>query len=188
MILRSLNRHSNHIDSVSLCVDLRFLCVKNALLFLLILSLTQCRKVTINGYDKAVVFKETIADSNFLRSVPVNGTSYPFPKTNAGYEEAGTNLKNPLLKTNENLDKGKEVYTANCKHCHGQNGRSDAPMIIRKVFPPPPNYTERIKTITEGKMYHSLYYGKNLMPSFKNDLSSTEKWQVIFYVQKLAGK
>ena len=165
------------------CLDF---CKKLVILFIFFSSFCQCRKVAINGFDAPKIYKTAEADSNFLKSVATDGEYYPYSKSNEGYEQAGIALKNPLLFTIENLERGKSIYVANCQHCHGAKGKSDAPMILKNKFPPPPNYTKRIKTITEGKMFHSIFYGKNLMPSFRNDLTASEKWQVIFYVQKLA--
>jgi len=155
---------------------------------LVFLSISGCQKVKINGFEKSYIYRPDMSDdSNFIHFTIDNNGYYPYPKTNNGYEEAGKNLKNPLSLTIENLDKGKEIYMSYCQHCHGKEGKSDAPMILKNKFPPPPNYEIRIKTITEGKMFHSITWGKNLMPSFKNDLTTTQKWQVVLWVKKLAG-
>ena len=49
-----------------------------------------------------------------------------------------------------------------------------------------PNYKSR--ELTEGSIYHVLYYGRNTMPAFANQLSEKERWQVAMYVEQLRDK
>ena len=37
----------------------------------------------------------------------------------------------------------------------------------------------------EGSIYHTIYYGKNAMGSYANQLNEEERWQVVAYVLKL---
>jgi len=46
-----------------------------------------------------------------------------------------------------------------------------------------PNYADR--EITEGSIYHTIYYGRNAMGSHANFLNEEERWQVTAYVLKL---
>ncbi len=111
---------------------------------------------------------------------------YPFPNTNEGYEEAGKKLKNPLPNTPENLEEGKRLYTLYCIHCHGEKGDGQGTIVQDGKFPPPPSYYgPQIKDLPEGKMFHSITYGKNLMGSHASQLSPEERWKVILYVQAL---
>jgi len=125
---------------------------------------------------------------------PVSGTVprgkaayiYPFPNTNEGYEEAGKKLKNPLPKTPENLAEGKRLYELYCIHCHGEKGDGRGTIVQAEKFPQPPSYYgPQIKDLPEGKMFHSITYGKNLMGSHASQLSPEERWKVIMYVQAL---
>jgi mono/diheme cytochrome c family protein len=113
---------------------------------------------------------------------------YPFPNTKEGYHHAGMEWKNPLEKTEENYQRGKELYLSLCKHCHGKEGDSDAPMIDKDKYPTPPKFAHRLPKITEGHMFHSITYGKNQMPANSNDFSHEQKWLMILYIQKLAAQ
>lgn len=126
-------------------------------------------------------------DSLLKATIPYKTTTevYPYPCNNAGYEKAGLELKNPVSPTPDNLTRGKELFTGHCAHCHGLTGKSDAPMVLKNKFPPPPPYSVRLKTINDGKMFHSITCGKNLMPANKNELSSENRWQVIMYIKTL---
>ncbi len=110
---------------------------------------------------------------------------YPYPNTFEGYEAAGANLKNPLKASEENLAEGKVLYTRFCVHCHGKKGMGEGTVPTNSEYPPPPSYSKGLKDLPEGKMFHTLTHGKNLMGSHASQLTKTERWKVIFYVQTL---
>lgn len=114
---------------------------------------------------------------------------YPFPNTNEGYEEAGKKLKNPLPATPENIAEGKKLYEYYCIHCHGEKGNGRGTIVEAGKFPQVPSYYgPQLKDLPEGKMFHSITYGKNLMGSHASQLSPEERWKVILYVQELRAK
>ena len=146
------------------------------------------------AYGTSTVFKDGMASRN-----PVSGTiprfndetlpyyePYAYPKTNEGYEAAGLGLKNPIENTPENLTKGEKVYKNFCIHCHGEKGDGNGILVQRDKFAGVPSYYgATIKDLPEGKMYHTLYYGKNMMGSHASQINYNERWQVIRWVQKL---
>jgi mono/diheme cytochrome c family protein len=112
--------------------------------------------------------------------------SYPYKNDSAGYEDAGKYLKNPLPDNAEIIAKGKERYEKFCQHCHGVSGAGDGPVVEKGNFPPPPAYSSpQLKNLPEGKIYHTIYYGKGMMGSHASQLTPEEIWQVIRYVQTL---
>ena len=113
---------------------------------------------------------------------------YAYSETFEGYEAAGANLKNPLANTEENISKGKAVYMRFCVHCHGKKGKGDGTVPTNSEYPNPPAYDEGLKDLPEGKMFHTLHYGKNLMGSHASQLTKTERWQVVLFVQTLQRK
>ena len=124
---------------------------------------------------------------------PVAGTvsrsgviAYDIPNTNEGYEKAKATLKNPLKATEENLEKGKELYGIYCAACHGAKGDGQGILSQREKFEGIPNYKDR--DITEGSIYHVIMHGRNLMGSHASQLKYKERWQVVQYVQKLRNE
>ncbi|MBD77862.1 MAG: cytochrome C [Crocinitomicaceae bacterium] len=113
---------------------------------------------------------------------------YPYPNTFEGYEAAGMNLKNPLAWNDENIAKGKANYMRFCVHCHGKKGKGDGTVPTNSEYPNPPAYDAGLKDLPAGKMFHSLQWGKNLMGSHASQMTKTERWEVILYVQTLQGK
>ncbi len=128
-----------------------------------------------------------------VNRLPVAGTvsrngvvAYDIPDSNAGYEKAKTELKNPLKGTEENLENGKKMYGIYCAVCHGTKGDGNGILMEREKFLGIPNYKDR--DITEGSIYHVLMYGKNMMGSHSSQLTYKERWQVVQYVQKLRSE
>jgi len=125
-------------------------------------------------------------------SIPMGADNlpYPFPNTAEGYEAAGVSLKNPIAYSENVLAEGKELYTNFCKHCHGKKGAGDGAVAKNPKWPgPPPAYdSENLKNLPEGKIFHSITYGKGLMGSHASQISKSDRWKIVHYVQSLQGK
>ena len=139
-------------------------------------------------------FKDSLSDRH-----PVDGTiargdniftdydrlPYPFPNTNEGYEDAGLKLHNPLEKSTENITEGKRLYENFCTHCHGATGQGDG-LVVQNNGPKPQAYnSDQLKNLPEGKMFHTTQWGKNMMGSHASQLTPTQRWKIICYVQIL---
>ncbi|PIX06775.1 MAG: cytochrome C [Flavobacteriales bacterium CG_4_8_14_3_um_filter_35_10] len=137
---------------------------------------------------------ETYTPNPFFKNgleaqLPVTGTifrgevPYEIPNTEEGYQLALKTLKSPLELSEVNLAKGKAMYTINCISCHGEKGDGQGVLMQRGKFLGVPNYKDR--PITEGSIYHVIMFGRNLMGSHASQLTNTERWQVVQYVQQL---
>ncbi|MEX1189216.1 MAG: cytochrome c, partial [Bacteroidia bacterium] len=115
--------------------------------------------------------------------------NYPYPNTNEGYEAAGLNIKSPLANNEDVLEKGKVVYNNFCVHCHGEKGDGMGILVqLDKYAGVPSYYSAALAELPEGKMYHTIFYGKNMMGSHASQINYDERWQVIRYVQKLRAE
>lgn len=111
---------------------------------------------------------------------------YDYPNTTEGYEAAGANLKSPIAMTEATVEQGKVIYTKFCLHCHGEKGEGDGGVVKNGNYPVPPSYTGPLKDLPEGKIFHSLVYGKNVaMGSHASQLNKEERWLVTQYVKYL---
>jgi len=115
----------------------------------------------------------------------VNALPYSYENSPEGYETAGAELKNPITRTDAVVAEGKEIYGKMCMHCHGKDGKGDGQLIDTGKFPPPPSYSGPLHELNEGKMFHSITYGKNLMGPHASQLTKEERWKVIHYIQDL---
>ena len=140
--------------------------------------------------------KVTYNPNNMTMRLPVNGTiargqsSYVYPNTNdaAGYE-ASASYASWIAATESNTNEGKRLYDIYCWHCHGKSGKNDGPIFKKKKIPAPPwpgYQDDYIKNLPNGKIYHTITYGKGLMGSHAFMLDPDERWKVIHYVKSLA--
>jgi len=100
------------------------------------------------------------------------------------YELAGANLKNPIENDSLTLAQGKEIYTKFCIQCHGEAGDGNGSIVVNGKFPNPGAYWAK-EGLTEGKMFHTLTYGKGLMGSHASQLTKTERWKTVLWVKNL---
>lgn len=118
-------------------------------------------------------------------TIPQGFKPYPYPNTVEGYEAAGTELINPVSKSNKVTAEGKELYNNFCSHCHGEDGTGQGSIVKNEKFPPPPSFKTQLKELPDGKMFHSITYGKNMMGPHASQLSSEERWKIVHYLNVL---
>ncbi|MBB4118795.1 mono/diheme cytochrome c family protein [Mesonia hippocampi] len=126
--------------------------------------------------------------------IPVEGTiargwkPYAYPNTTEGFAQAKEELKNPLPYTEDNLNKGKELYTIYCAICHGDKGDGKGNLVKREKILGIPSYDDMGRAITEGGVYHVSYYGLNTMGSYAAQTNEEERWQITHYVMDLKAQ
>ena len=119
--------------------------------------------------------------------MPVAGTvprNHQFYAYAADIEAAGRELKNPLQRTAETLKRGQVLYNSYCIVCHGVAGEGNG-TIVPKYPMPPSLQSDKIKTYPDGKIYHVITVGQNLMPSYASQIDSIDRWAVIHYIRAL---
>ena len=137
-------------------------------------------------YQESDAFKNGVeAQLPAEGTIPRGYTPFEYENTNDGYLLAKTNLKSPIDSTKVDLAKGKELYDIYCGICHGNKGKGQGKLVKREKILGVPNYSDVGRAITEGSIYHTIYYGKNTMGSYANQLNENERWQVVSYVLKL---
>lgn len=124
-------------------------------------------------------------------SLPVEGTiprgwkPYEYENNPEGSQAAKAQLKNPLPYTEKNLAAGKALYTIYCATCHGDKGDGQGTLVQREKVLGIPSYDDAGRDITEGSVYHVMYYGLNAMGSYASQTSTEERWLIDHYVMKL---
>jgi mono/diheme cytochrome c family protein len=115
-----------------------------------------------------------------------------YPNTMEGYQAASAALHNPLEVNSTNLSEGKVLYVHMCSHCHGAEGNGDGSIVKMEKFPPPPSYSKgmssrggAMKDLTDGKIFHTITNGWNLMPPHRAQLEPVERWKIVMYVHEL---
>lgn len=147
------------------------------------------RSPSVEVYGVTKFNGDDVYSTQFL---PVKGTiarghmPYAYANTSEGYEAAGLYLKNPIASSDKVMAEAEVLYTRNCAHCHGATGAGDG-KVGQKLPGAPPAYNGALKNLSEGKIFHSITYGKGLMGNHASILSTEERWKLVLYVQKLQG-
>ena len=85
---------------------------------------------------------------------------------------------------------GESVYRANCASCHGDHGLGDGPRAPY-LEPRPANFASPAMQDASQKRPDYLFWRvsdgvpQTGMPSWKDQLSETQRWQVIAYIRYL---
>jgi len=147
------------------------------------------RSPSVEVYGTSTFNGDTVYSTQFT---PVKGTiargymPYVYPNTSEGYEQAGLYLKNPIALTDKVMADAEALYGKYCLHCHGASGAGDG-KVGGKLPGAPPAYNGALKNLSEGKIFHSITYGKGLMGNHASILTQDERWKLVYYVQKLQG-
>ncbi|WP_370477570.1 c-type cytochrome [Tamlana flava] len=118
-------------------------------------------------------------------SIPRGFVPFDIENSTEGYALAKETLKSPLDSTQVDLERGKELYDIYCGICHGNKGNGQGNLVKREKILGIPSYDDAGRAINEGSIYHVIYYGKNAMGSYANQLNEEERWQVVSYVLQL---
>ncbi len=84
------------------------------------------------------------------------------------------------------LDAGKELYRVNCLPCHGNNGKGTGPVAGYLKELPADLQSERIRIFSEDQLYDIITNGKDMMPSFRGELSATERMTLASFVRSMS--
>lgn len=123
------------------------------------------------------------------RSVPVPGTTV-FVKD----FDAATKMANPVKRDAKSVDMGGRLFMIYCKPCHGVSGTGDG-YVGEKLILKPYNLTSSNdqhswtdKAYPDGYIFGMMTFGGAVMPSYANDLSATERWDVVNYIRAILQK
>lgn len=111
---------------------------------------------------------------------------YGVEQDSAGRDAAKGDV-NPIAFSDDVLKEGKELYERFCIHCHGEKGDGQGTVVQNSngKFPTPGAYKPEL---TAGEIFYTITYGKGQMGSHASQVNPTERWKVVYYVQKLQGK
>lgn len=132
-------------------------------------------------------YSSNIFGDGFGMRKPVEGTVargyLPYAFHNQP-ELAGENLINPLPVTKSVLELGQRKYDTFCSPCHGYHGEGDS--RLHGQFPNPPTlHSEKVRTWSDGRIFHVITEGQNIMPSYSSQLTVDERWAIVHYIRTL---
>lgn len=98
-------------------------------------------------------------------------------------------VKSPLKPTPDVLKAGAESFRENCEVCHGPKGDGMGP-TAKTLTIKPANFTDAklMSQETDGSLFWKMSKGRGAMPSWEDQLSDTERWQLVAYVKTFSAK
>ncbi|MBK9107897.1 MAG: cytochrome c [Saprospiraceae bacterium] len=124
-------------------------------------------------------------------ATPINGSvEYYYKNTEDERLRATKEISsNPLPISADGLSNGKLLYNIYCSSCHGEKGDGGGYLVRDdggKYPAQPANFLkDEFIASSEGRFYHAIMYGRNVMGSHADKLSYEERWNVIHYIRSL---
>ena len=97
----------------------------------------------------------------------------------------GEPASEPLPATADSLQRGQVLFNINCMMCHGAQGQGNGP-LAGFFTPGPADLTSSdVQNLPPQQIFLVITEGKGIMPSIAENLSPSERWDVINYVLSL---
>lgn len=118
-------------------------------------------------------------------TVPIGYAPYKYA---GNAVEAAAKLKNPIAGDTkvETLELGRRKFETYCAVCHGYTGAGDGPVSPKMALKPPPLLSDKIRTMSDGGIYHIITDGQGVMSSYAYQLvNESDRWAIVNYVRNL---
>jgi mono/diheme cytochrome c family protein len=130
----------------------------------------------------------------FYNSMPSKGTikrgelfPYTLPNDSAGYAQSAA-IQNPLgpLSKADSAETSR-LFNINCAVCHGAEAKGNGPLSA-KIGGIANLTLEQYVKMSDGTMFHSINYGKNLMGGYASQLNRKQRWMIVQYIRTMQPK
>ena len=100
-------------------------------------------------------------------------------------ESSPDNLHNPLLQTQEVLDRGKDGYGNYCIMCHGSKFDGNG-TVGQSFYPLPTNLRSLfVQSQSDGRLFSSIRFGLRRHPGLGFMIRETDQWAIVHYLRSL---
>ena len=100
-------------------------------------------------------------------------------------ENSPDNLHNPLLQTQEVLDRGKDGYGNYCIMCHGSKFDGNG-TVGQSFYPLPTNLRSLfVQSQSDGRLFSSITFGLRRHPGLGFMIRETDQWAIVHYLRSL---
>ncbi len=121
-------------------------------------------------------------------ATPLNG-NVPYYYTDSEEERTRATkeiVMNPFPITKKGLEQGKQLWIIFCGICHGDKVGGNGYLVRDDGKYPAQPANLLLDTFVNGnngRLYHAIMYGKNVMGAYTDKLSYEERWNVIHYIR-----
>ena len=106
-----------------------------------------------------------------------------------GVDAGGTLLTaNPVQATEALVARGAERFGIYCTPCHDKRGEGNGILTDRGKVPVPTFHQDRLRNMSDGRIFEVITDGSGLMPSYKYPINAKDRWAIIHYVRALQLK
>jgi mono/diheme cytochrome c family protein len=96
-------------------------------------------------------------------------------------------LKNPVARSPDTHEDGKQIFAKRCVACHGPDAAGDGKQARVEY-----DLRDIIAELTDGELFWKITHGVGRMPSYAGSLSDHERWLMVNHLRLLgearAGK
>jgi len=123
-------------------------------------------------------------------TIPIGYQPYLYEKTDADRLKAGLALVNPYEPTEQNLARGKQVFTIFCFNCHGEKGDGQGYLFTSKKYPYPPGnlLSAKVRNNPEGEIFHVITVGFGVMAPHGSMIRPEDRWKTAMYIKDVLHK
>ncbi|HEV2490309.1 MAG TPA: cytochrome c [Candidatus Acidoferrales bacterium] len=102
---------------------------------------------------------------------------------------AAKEVKNPIPPNAGTLAYARGIYEERCAHCHGVKGDGKRPPGTTYFYwTQPTKFTDAkiMDAMTDGEIFWKITTGNRPMPSYKDQLSKNDRWELVSFLRTFA--
>ena len=110
---------------------------------------------------------------------------------NPGGNPEAAKVKNPVAASPESVARGKELFTKNCRFCHGADAKGNGPMAPEGTHPSDLTDAKWDRGSTDGEIFAVIQNGagpKFDMKGYKSKLPDSDIWNIVNYLRSIGPK
>jgi mono/diheme cytochrome c family protein len=136
---------------------------------------------------KAYSVSDFYGDGRAMRAPPAGAVAVDAELEAGGAAASGGSAAGSAVQfTSALVERGRERFDIFCAPCHGIAGDGDSVVAGKMQLRRPPSLgEERLRRLSDLQLYRVVVEGYGLMPSYRQQLSVSERWAVVAYVRAL---
>lgn len=98
--------------------------------------------------------------------------------------EQSAALPSPVPLDAASVARGRSRFSIYCRPCHGVRARGDG--TLTAAYPKAPSlHSLRVREWSDGRVFHVITNGQNVMPSYASQMSAADRWHTVHFLRAL---